>query len=94
MNNIVYLGLSILDLSKSIMYEFWYDEAKYQLLINRRESTGLKYLNDCKAFIGYLNDMDDIYKNIVEYNPYKNRKILIIFDVVIADMLRIKNSMQ
>ena len=94
MNNIVYLGLSILDLSESIMYEFWYDEAKYQLLINRRESTGLKYLNDCKAFIGYLNDMDDIYKNIVEYNPYKNRKILIIFDVVIADMLRIKNSMQ
>ena len=26
---------------------------KYQLLINKRESTGLKYLNDPKAFIEY-----------------------------------------
>ena len=36
-------------------------EAKYQLLINKRESTGLKYLNDQKGFIKYSNDMDDIY---------------------------------
>ena len=47
---------------------FWYAkdsyEAKYQLLINKRESTGLKYLNDSKAFIEHSNDMDDIYKNI------------------------------
>ena len=35
-------------------------EAKYQLLINKRESTGLKYLNDSKAFIEYSNDMGDI----------------------------------
>ena len=39
-------------------------EAKYQLLINKREITDLKYINDPKAFIEYLNDMDDIYKNI------------------------------
>ena len=62
-------------------------EAKYQLLINKRESTGLKYLNDSKAFIEYSNDMDDIYKNIEEYNPNKKRKILIVFDDMIADML-------
>ena len=31
--------------------------------------------------------MDDIYKNIEEYNPNKKRKILIVFDDVIADML-------
>ena len=41
-------------------------EAKYQLLINKRENTGLKYFNDSKAFIEYLNDMDNIYKNIEE----------------------------
>ena len=41
-------------------------EAKYQLLINKRESTGLKYFNDSKAFIEYSNDMDDTYKNIEE----------------------------
>ena len=31
--------------------------------------------------------MDNIYKNIVEYNPNKKGKILIVFDDVIADML-------
>ena len=50
-------------------------ETKYQLLINKRESTGLKYLNDSKAFIEYSNNMDDIYKNIEEYNPNEKRKI-------------------
>ena len=39
-------------------------KAKYQLLINKRESKGLKHLNDSKAFIEYSNDMDDFYKNI------------------------------
>ena len=38
-------------------------EAKYQLLINKRESTGLKHFNDPKAFIEYSNDMQDVYKN-------------------------------
>ena len=38
------------------------------LLINKRENTCLKYFNDSKAFIEYSNDMDDIYKNIEEYN--------------------------
>ena len=41
-------------------------EEKYQLVINKRESTGLKYLNDLKAFIKYSKDIDDIYKNIEE----------------------------
>ena len=31
--------------------------------------------------------MDDIYKNIKEYNGNKNQKILIVFDDVIVDML-------
>ena len=31
--------------------------------------------------------MDGIYKNIEEYNPNKNRKILIVFDDIIADIL-------
>ena len=32
--------------------------------------------------------MDDIYKNIEEYNPNKKRKILILFYEMVADMLR------
>ena len=38
--------------------------SKYKLLINKRESTVLKYLNDLKAFIEYTINMDGIYKNI------------------------------
>ena len=33
---------------------------------SERESTGLKHLNDSKAFIEYSYNMDDIYKNIEE----------------------------
>ena len=62
-------------------------EAKYQLLINKTENTGLKYFNDSKAFTEYSNDSHDIYKNIKEYNPNKKWKILFIFDDMIADML-------
>ena len=40
--------------------------------------------NDCKAFVDYLNDMDDVYENNKEYNPNKKRKILIVFDDLIA----------
>ena len=35
--------------------------------------------------------MDDIYKNIEEYNPNKKRKLLIVFNDMIADILRNKN---
>ena len=31
--------------------------------------------------------MDDIYKNIEEYNPNKKQNIIIAFDDMIADML-------
>ena len=46
----------------------------------------LKVLNDSKAFIEYSNNMDDIYKNIEEYNPNKKRKFSIAFGVMIADV--------
>ena len=38
------------DIDKIDLYAKNPDEAKYQLLINKRKSTGLKYLNDLKAF--------------------------------------------
>ena len=56
------------DIDKIILYAKDPYDAKYQLLINKRESIGLKYLNDSKTFIENSNDMDDIYKNIEEYN--------------------------
>ena len=38
-----------------------------------------------KAFIEYPNIMDNVYNNIDDYNPNRNRKILIVFDDIIAD---------
>ena len=38
--------------------------------------------------------MNYIYKNIEEYNPNKKRKILIILDYMIPDMLSNKNLIQ
>ena len=61
-------------------------EAKYQFLINKRESTGLKSFNNYKAYIEYPNDLDNIYKNIEE----DNSKLLIVVDDIIVDMLNNK----
>ena len=65
-------------------------EAKYQYLINKREGVGINHFNDPKAFIEYSNDMHDVYKNIDDYNPDKENKILIVFDDMIADMIHNK----
>ena len=74
------------DIDKIDLYTKDPYEAKYQFLINKREDAGRKHFNDSKAFIKYSNDMDNIYKNIEEYNPNKKRKILVVFDDMIADM--------
>ena len=66
-------------------------EAKYQLLINKRESASIKHFNESIAFFKYSNDMDDINKNIYKYNPNEKWKWLIDFDDTIADMLSNRN---
>ena len=45
---------------KTYLYAKDLDEAKYQFLVKKQKSTGLKHLNDSKASIEYSNDMDDI----------------------------------
>ena len=65
-------------------------ESKYQYLINKREKVELDHFKDPKAFMEYSNDMEDVYKNIENYNPGKKRKILIVFDDMIADMINNK----
>ena len=65
-------------------------EAKYQYLINKRESVLMNNFNDPKAFIEYSNDMHNVYKNINYYNPSKENKILLVFDDMIADMINSK----
>ena len=64
---------------------------KYQYLINKREEVGLDHFDDPKVFMEYSNDMQDVYKNVEDYNPIKKRKILIVFDDMIADMINNNN---
>ena len=62
------------DVDKIYLYAKDPYEAKFKLLINKRESIGIKNFNDSASFIEYSNDKDDIYKNIEEYNPNKKAK--------------------
>ena len=79
-----------LDIDKIYLYVKDTYEAKYQHLINKREKVGSGHFKDPKAFIEYSNDMQDVYKNIEDYNPNKKRKILIVFDDIIDDMINNK----
>ena len=78
------------DIDKIYLYAKDPYEGKYQFLINKRESVGLKHFNDHKAFVKYSNDMYDVYKNINNYNPDRENKILIVFDDMIAVMINNK----
>ena len=56
------------------------------MLINRKEKVGIKNLKNPKAFTDYSKTIDDVYENLENHNPTKKRKVLIVFDNMIADM--------
>ena len=74
-------------IDKIYLYAKDLSEAKYEHLIRNCENVGIKHLDDSKAFTECANTMDDIYENINNYNPNRKRKILIVFDDVIADIM-------
>ena len=78
------------DIDKIYLYAKDPCKAKYQYLIKKRGKVGLDHFDDHKAFIEYSNDMQDVHKNIDDYNPRKKRKVLIVFDDLIADMINNK----
>ena len=75
------------DIDKICLYAKDPYEAKYQYLIKTLEEVDIDQFNDPKAFIKYSSYMRDVYKNISYYNPYKENKILIVFDDMIANMI-------
>ena len=62
-------------------------EPKYEFLVKKRKNAGIKYLNDPNAFIECSNTMDDVYENIDDHSPIRKRKVLIVFDEMIADIM-------
>ena len=75
------------DIDKIYLYANELSETKYQFLIKEREDVGIKHLNYSNAFIECSNTMDDVYENIDGYNPSRERKILIVFDDMIAEIM-------
>ena len=62
-------------------------ESKYEHLVNNCENAGMKHLNNSKAFIDCSNTVNDVYENIDLCNPNRKRKVLIVFDDMIADIM-------
>ena len=58
---------------------------KCEFLIKKHGDAGLKHLNNLNAFIECSNTVDDVYENIDNQN--RKRKILIVFDDMIADIM-------
>ena len=76
-------------MSLNLIYLFIHERSppiKYQLLVNGREKVEIQILKNPKAFIDYLQTTDDVYENLEDYNQTKKRKVLIVFDNLIADM--------
>ena len=74
-------------IDKIYLYAKDLEEPKYQPLIKKRENAGIKNLNAPSVFIEYSNAMDDVYKNINDYNLKRKRKVLIVFDDMIDDIM-------
>ena len=58
----------------------------------KREDVGIKHLNDPEAFIKCSNTMDDVYEGINDYNPSRKRKVLIVFDDMIVNIMANKKN--
>ena len=74
------------DIDKFYLYAKDLSEPKYKFLIKKCEDVGIKHFNDPDQFIECSKTMDDVYENIGDYNPNIQRKILIVFDDMIADI--------
>ena len=75
------------DINKKFLYAKELNEPKYDFLIKKCKNARKKHFNDPNAFIKCSNSMDDAYENIDYYNPSRKRKILIVFDDMIADIM-------
>ena len=85
-NTLLHLINNLHPVDKIYLYAKDIHEPKYEYLINKREQTGIKYLNDPHAFIEYSDDMNDVLDDINDYNKNRDKKVLIVFDDMIADI--------
>ena len=85
-NVLLHLLNNLNPIGKIYLYAKGTHEPKYEYLINKREQAGIKNLNDAHAFIEYSDGMDDVLNDINNYNKIRDKKVLIVFDDMIADI--------
>ena len=88
-NTLLHLTNDLHPIDKIYLYAKDIHEPKYEYLSNKREQAGIKNLNDTHAFIEYSDDMTDVLDDINNYNKTEIKKVLIVFDDMIADILLI-----
>ena len=86
-NTLIHLINEQRNIDKIHLYAKGLSEPKYEYLIRNRENTGIKHLNDSKAFIECSNTINEVYENIDNYSLKRKRKILIVLDEMIADIM-------
>ena len=74
-------------IDKIYLYAKHLSKPKYVFLITKREDAGIKYLSNPNAFIEWSSTIDGINENTDTYNPSRKRKVLIVFDNMIADIM-------
>ena len=89
-NTLLHLINEQKDIDKSYLYAKDLSESEYEYLIRSCENTGIKHLNDSKAFIECSNAVNNVYANIDNYNLKRKRNILVVFDYMIADIMTSK----
>ena len=90
-NTLLHLINNLHPIDKIYLYAKDIHEPKYEYLINKREQAEIKNLNDPNAFIEYSDDMNDVLDDINDYNKNRDKKVLIVFDDMIADIEYNKN---
>ena len=56
-------------------------------MIKKREHTGIKNVFNPNAFIVCSNTMDEVYEDIDNYNLKRNKKVVFVFNGMIADTM-------
>ena len=78
-NTLLHLINNLHPIDKIFLYAKDLSEPKYEFLINKREQAGIKNLNGPHD--------DDVFDDINNYNKNRDKKVLIVFDDMIADIM-------
>ena len=75
------------NIDKIYLYAKDLSEPRHEFLIKKSADPGKQHLNDSNAFIDFSNTVDEVFENVDNYNPCRKKKILVLLDEMIADIM-------